>query len=244
MASFPSIMISATRTPAAHCAAAVPCRGLPEPRRRRARGARRQGARHRLPSDHAGWFGDAGAGVLPGALRGRSLAAWSTTGRWHVSMHGAHRQPFSPKCAGLRHDPDLRPARRAFHRGRCRGGRRRDQAGLPGRGDRSQRLARHGVAGAAGRGRDTAEGRIGYGPVCSRPTSQHWSRLVSSRVVTHRAAVIGRPDEHPFITRQTRITFKRNGITDPVSLDDYKATGRPPKGLDPRALHDAGRDRG
>ncbi|MGC2051718.1 MAG: NADH-quinone oxidoreductase subunit F, partial [Methylovirgula sp.] len=34
---------------------------------------------------------------------------------------------------------------------------------------------------------------------------------------------IGRPEEHPFLARQTRLTFTRCGITDPLSLEDYAA---------------------
>jgi formate dehydrogenase iron-sulfur subunit len=36
---------------------------------------------------------------------------------------------------------------------------------------------------------------------------------------------IGRPEELPFFARQTRLTFARCGITDPLSLDDYRANG-------------------
>ena len=39
------------------------------------------------------------------------------------------------------------------------------------------------------------------------------------------APSIGRIDEHPFITRQTRLTFARAGKTRPTSLDDYYANG-------------------
>src|SRR5262249_21632336 len=34
---------------------------------------------------------------------------------------------------------------------------------------------------------------------------------------------IGSPEEHPFLKRQTRLTFARCGIVDPRSLDDYRA---------------------
>lgn len=36
---------------------------------------------------------------------------------------------------------------------------------------------------------------------------------------------IGTIAEHPFIARQTRLTFKRAGLTRPLNLDDYAATG-------------------
>ena len=39
------------------------------------------------------------------------------------------------------------------------------------------------------------------------------------------AKCIGDPEEHPFMKGQTRLTFKRCGVTDPLSLDDYEAHG-------------------
>jgi formate dehydrogenase iron-sulfur subunit len=36
---------------------------------------------------------------------------------------------------------------------------------------------------------------------------------------------IGRIDQHPFIARQTRLTFERAGKTRPLDLDDYAASG-------------------
>ena len=37
--------------------------------------------------------------------------------------------------------------------------------------------------------------------------------------------VVGRISEHPFIARQQRLTFARAGMTRPLSLEDYAATG-------------------
>ena len=37
------------------------------------------------------------------------------------------------------------------------------------------------------------------------------------------ALSLGNPEKMPFFAKQTRLTFARCGITDPVSLDDYKA---------------------
>src|SRR5690606_32959224 len=34
---------------------------------------------------------------------------------------------------------------------------------------------------------------------------------------------LGRPEDIPFLKRQTRLTFARCGIVDPCSLDDYRA---------------------
>ena len=36
---------------------------------------------------------------------------------------------------------------------------------------------------------------------------------------------LGRPEQIPFLARQTRLTFARCGIVDPLSLEDYKAHG-------------------
>ena len=44
-------------------------------------------------------------------------------------------------------------------------------------------------------------------------------------IIAGRAADIGRISDHPFIARQTRLTFARAGRTRAVSLEDYAATG-------------------
>ncbi len=44
-------------------------------------------------------------------------------------------------------------------------------------------------------------------------------------VMAGTAPDIGRVEDHPFIARQTRLTFARAGKTRPLSLDDYAATG-------------------
>src|SRR5690606_7766354 len=36
---------------------------------------------------------------------------------------------------------------------------------------------------------------------------------------------LGKTEDIPFLAKQTRLTFARVGITDPLSLDDYKAHG-------------------
>jgi formate dehydrogenase iron-sulfur subunit len=69
----------------------------------------------------------------------------------------------------------------------------------------------------------TEKGRIAYGPV--KPSDV--KSLFDSGFLTgdqHRLW-LGKPDKHPFFARQTRLTFARCGITDPLSLDDYKAHG-------------------
>jgi formate dehydrogenase iron-sulfur subunit len=55
---------------------------------------------------------------------------------------------------------------------------------------------------------------IGYGPVSVGDVGKLGDELC-----------IGRIADHPFIARQTRLTFARAGKTRPLSLDDYAATG-------------------
>jgi formate dehydrogenase iron-sulfur subunit len=68
---------------------------------------------------------------------------------------------------------------------------------------------------------ETAQGRIGYGPV----TAADVASLFDAGFVTGGAHVlrIGKPEEHPFLAPQTRLTFVRCGIIDPLSLADYAA---------------------
>jgi len=69
----------------------------------------------------------------------------------------------------------------------------------------------------------TESGRIGYGPVEAADVPG----LLAAGFLAGGAHPkrIGRPEEMPFLARQTRITFARCGITDPVSLSDYRAHG-------------------
>jgi formate dehydrogenase iron-sulfur subunit len=69
----------------------------------------------------------------------------------------------------------------------------------------------------------TEKGRVAYGPV--KPTDV--KSLFDAGFLTgdqHRLW-LGRPEKIPFLAKQTRLTFARCGITDPVSLADYKAHG-------------------
>src|SRR5690242_18047609 len=69
----------------------------------------------------------------------------------------------------------------------------------------------------------TPEGRIAYGPV----TVADISGLLDAGMLsggTHPLR-LGRPEELPFLAKQTRLTFARCGIVDPLSLDDYRAHG-------------------
>ena len=56
---------------------------------------------------------------------------------------------------------------------------------------------------------------VGYGPVCVDDVAM---------IIDGRAQSIGRIEDHPFIARQSRLTFARAGKTRPTSLDDYYAT--------------------
>ena len=70
---------------------------------------------------------------------------------------------------------------------------------------------------------ETPQGRIAYGPV----TAADVPGLLAAGMLdggAHRLR-LGRPEEMPFLARQTRLTFARCGIIDPLSLDDYRAHG-------------------
>jgi formate dehydrogenase iron-sulfur subunit len=68
---------------------------------------------------------------------------------------------------------------------------------------------------------ETPEGRIAYGPVAAEDVEG----LIAADVMEggDHTLRLGRPDEIPFLKRQTRLTFARCGIVDPLSLDDYRA---------------------
>jgi len=65
---------------------------------------------------------------------------------------------------------------------------------------------------------ETPEGRIGYGPA----TPGDAAAILDG---TAAAISLGPVDDIPFLKRQTRLTFARAGITDPLSLSDYRAHG-------------------
>ncbi|TAJ31629.1 MAG: formate dehydrogenase beta subunit, partial [Reyranella sp.] len=68
---------------------------------------------------------------------------------------------------------------------------------------------------------DTPAGRIGFGPV----TPTDMAGLLAGGFAASHPLCVGRPEELPFLKRQTRITFARCGITDPLSVVDYRAHG-------------------
>jgi formate dehydrogenase iron-sulfur subunit len=70
---------------------------------------------------------------------------------------------------------------------------------------------------------ETPAGRIAYGPV----TTAEIPGLLSAGLLaggTHPAR-LGPPGEIPYLARQTRLTFARCGVVDPLSLEDYRANG-------------------
>lgn len=64
-------------------------------------------------------------------------------------------------------------------------------------------------------------GRVAYGPV--KPSDV--ASLLDTGMVEGRVHPLwlGLTDQLPFLAKQTRLTFARCGITDPLSLDDYRA---------------------
>ena len=68
---------------------------------------------------------------------------------------------------------------------------------------------------------ETPQGRLAYGPVAAADVGS----LFEAGFLDGQAhpLALGRPEDIPFLARQTRLTFQRCGITDPVSLDDYRA---------------------
>jgi formate dehydrogenase iron-sulfur subunit len=70
---------------------------------------------------------------------------------------------------------------------------------------------------------ETPAGRVAYGPVqpADIPALFDAGFLEGGA----HALRIGRPEDHPWFARQTRLTFERCGIIDPVSVADYRAHG-------------------
>ncbi len=67
----------------------------------------------------------------------------------------------------------------------------------------------------------TPAGRVAYGPVQAKDVPELLGAgLLEGRV---HPLFLGATEEIPFFKRQTRLTFQRCGITDPVSIEDYEA---------------------
>ena len=63
---------------------------------------------------------------------------------------------------------------------------------------------------------ETPAGRVAYGPVTPADVPA---------ILAGTAASLGLTDDIPFLKRQTRVTFARCGVVDPLSMDDYAAHG-------------------
>ncbi|MBX8783530.1 NADH-quinone oxidoreductase subunit NuoF [Ochrobactrum sp. GRS2] len=67
----------------------------------------------------------------------------------------------------------------------------------------------------------TDKGRVAYGPVdVSDVASLFDSGLLEGK---EHPLLLGLTEEIPFLKKQTRLTFARCGVTDPLSLEDYRA---------------------
>jgi len=70
---------------------------------------------------------------------------------------------------------------------------------------------------------ETPGGRIAFGPVAERDVR---GLLADGLPIgTRHPLCLGRPEGLPFLKRQTRLTFARCGIVDPLSLADWRAHG-------------------
>jgi formate dehydrogenase iron-sulfur subunit len=70
---------------------------------------------------------------------------------------------------------------------------------------------------------ETPAGRIAYGPVAPSDVAKLFDAGFE-RGADH-ALRLGKVDDIPFFANQERLTFARVGITDPVSVDDYRIHG-------------------
>lgn len=66
--------------------------------------------------------------------------------------------------------------------------------------------------------------RHGFGPL-DVPGAEALVALLAAGTPLAHPASIGSVEHHPFFRRQTRLTFARCGVTDPLSLSDYEAHG-------------------
>jgi formate dehydrogenase iron-sulfur subunit len=70
---------------------------------------------------------------------------------------------------------------------------------------------------------ETPTGRVGYGPVAPGEIAQLFEAGFLSGGSHPKA--LGRVDDIPYLARQQRLMFARCGLTDPLSLDDYRRQG-------------------
>src|SRR3984885_15474748 len=70
---------------------------------------------------------------------------------------------------------------------------------------------------------ETAAGRVGYGPIASGEIAQLFDANFLSGGAHPKA--LGRVDDIPYLAKQQRLIFARCGLTDPLSLEDYRRHG-------------------
>ena len=70
---------------------------------------------------------------------------------------------------------------------------------------------------------ETAAGRVGYGPVAPGEAAQLFDAGFLNGGAHPKA--LGRVDDIPYLAKQQRLIFARCGVTDPLSLDDYRRHG-------------------
>jgi formate dehydrogenase iron-sulfur subunit len=68
----------------------------------------------------------------------------------------------------------------------------------------------------------TPQGRVAYGPVAPEDVDGLLEAIAQQ--TSHRLA-LGPTEDIAWLKRQTRLTFARCGVTDPLSLDDYRTHG-------------------
>ncbi|HAK93026.1 MAG TPA: formate dehydrogenase, partial [Massilia timonae] len=71
---------------------------------------------------------------------------------------------------------------------------------------------------------ETPGGRIGFGNVDESDVAALFDAGFHDGHSTHRLA-LGLVEQIPYLARQTRLTFARCGVTDPLSLREYEAHG-------------------
>ncbi|HEX2592419.1 MAG TPA: NADH-ubiquinone oxidoreductase-F iron-sulfur binding region domain-containing protein [Rhizomicrobium sp.] len=69
---------------------------------------------------------------------------------------------------------------------------------------------------------ETARGWQAYGPVTASDISAILSAIAAN---TPHPLALGNIEDHPFLKKQTRLTFARCGTIDPASVGDYASTG-------------------
>ena len=70
---------------------------------------------------------------------------------------------------------------------------------------------------------ETARGRVAYGPVSAKDVPSLFDAGLGLVEHSKHPLFLGDPAEIPFLKKQQRLTFARVGVTDPLSLDDYRA---------------------